>query len=215
MLKLFVKEVRLGYMPFVWFFPLLSAMILIPSYPACVGVSYSLLSLFITCNYARENRDLEYTASLPVPRNQTVEAKCLSAAFLQLLQLLAAVPFACVALFVLYPGGNIVGMDANAAFFGFILLDLAVFNMVFLPLYFKSGCRTGIPMIMGVLAYAVCVVSSEILVASVPALKYALDTPGTSPLPRLLVLAAGVIIYFGGLLLSCRIGVKKFERVSL
>jgi len=215
MFKLLKKEIALGYMPIVWFFPLLSALILLPNYPYCVAVSYCVLNIFITFNYAGENRDTEYSASLPVPRRDIVKAKVLSGFFLELMQISVAVICGLISAFVLSVE-NFVGLDANFTFFGLFLLNLAVLNFTFFPLYFARGCKTGLAILTSVLIYVIMVVIEELLIGIVPVLHEIFD--GFSPEyigARAAVFCVGLIGYIASAFGSYFISVEKFKKVSL
>lgn len=215
MTKLLIKEIKLSYLPIVWFMPLLSCLLLIPQYPYCVGVSYCLLNLFINFNYAGSNGDLEYTASLPIPRRDIVKAKVASGAFMELCQMAVAVVCGLLSSFVLW-GPNPVGLDANAAYFGLMFLGIALFNIVFFPSYFGRGCRTGVSMLAATAVYAVFICAEEALIATIPSLNAIFD--GFDPTylwARIIVLTAGVVGYAASLVGGYFLAVKKFLKVSL
>ena len=216
MKNILYKELRLVIMPGIYLFSLLSFMLLIPQYPYFVGISYAVFAVFITFNAAQASNDHKLTAMLPVPRNYIVAGKHVTVIVLEVIQLLVAIPAALISSLVLYPDGNPVGMDANFAFFGFSLIAYSVYNLIFLPWYFKTGYRTGIPTIFAMTGYLVTVVLIECVVNLFPAIHAAVDSlePSTCPV-QLIVLAAGIVIYCCAIALSYRISCKNFERVSL
>lgn len=128
MKNLLYKELRLAFHPTVALFWLLSAMLLIPSYPYYVILFYSMLGIFFVCLTGRENHDLYFTMSLPIRKRDLVRARFGFVVMIELIQLLIAVPFAILRQRLPLPG-NEVGMDANIAFSGY-------------P-YCCSGCITG------------------------------------------------------------------------
>ncbi|MFA6936034.1 MAG: ABC-2 transporter permease [Bacilli bacterium] len=214
--KLFYKELKLVISPATYFFVLCSGLLLIPQYPYVIGVSYCLFGILITFGVARANNDHEFTAMLPVSRAQVVESRILSVVYTQLLQLLLAVPFALISSLVINTNGNPVGMDANFAFFGFVLIGYSVFNIIFLPWYFKSGYKTGFPMAFGITGYILTMLVFEIVVALVPFLRNNID--GVNPsnaIYQIIVLVAGILIYCITLLIAQKRSVKNFEKVSL
>lgn len=216
MKNLLYKELKLVISPVTYMFCILSGLLLIPSYPYCVGMLYCILALNITLNMARANNDHMFTAMLPVPRNHIVMAKHITVVFIQLLQVISAIPFALISSLVINKSGNIVGMDANFAFFGLTLIEFSVFNIIFLPWYFKTGYKAGMPMLIGSLVYGVSIAFFEILIAVIPVLNNNLDSLNASTfIYQIPVLIAGIIIYFAVIYLSYRLSVKKFEKVSL
>lgn len=215
MIKLLKKEISLTYLPVVWFFPFLGALLLIPHYPYCVGVSYAILSIFISFSNAAENRDGEYTLALPIKRVDIVKGKMASGVFLQLLQIIIALIAGCIASFVLW-GENTVGLDANFTFYGFVFLGYAIFNIIFFPMYFGRGCRVGWAVVIGVIAYLIFVALEEIIVGVVPAVHKVLDGFSSEYIgARIAVLCFGIVAYIGSIFGSYYLSVKKFERVSM
>ena len=115
MKNLMRKELVLAMHPASVLFLLLSAMLLIPNYPYYVICFYTCLGTFFICLTGRENRDIEFTALLPVRKTDLVRARVFTVMLMQLAQLVIAVPFAVFSSRV--SAENLVGMDANTAFF--------------------------------------------------------------------------------------------------
>ncbi|MCX5774891.1 MAG: ABC-2 transporter permease [Firmicutes bacterium] len=216
MKNLLYKELKLVVVPGTYFFALCGALLLVPAYPYFVGVSYCIMSFLISFAAAQANKDHEFTAMLPIPRDQIVLAKHLTVVFVELLTLAVAVPCAFITSLVLNPGGNIVGMDANFAFFGLTLIEYSVFNIVFLPGYFKTGYKTGFPMLFGLISYVSVAVIFEVLIAVIPVLKTNLDSlnPATFGY-QFIVLGLGIIAFLITTFVSWKVSTKKFEKVSL
>ncbi len=216
MINLIRKEITLVISPFVYLFFLCSAMLLIPAYPYWVGMFYCLLAVQITFSVLRANKDQEFTAILPIPRKHVVFSKCFDVIFIEVLQIIVAIPFAIISTFVLYPNGNLVGMDANFAFFGFVLVVYTVFNLIFLPWYFKTGYKVGIPFAIGLVGYLVCVLVIEAVVNLVPQLKLVLDGHDASTMVyRLIVLVGGILIFIFGNMFVYKISNKNFDKINL
>lgn len=215
MKNLLYKEIKLVITPAAYMFACLSALLLIPSYPYCVGLSYCIFSIVTTFGVARANNDHQFTAMLPVSRNDIVKAKHMTVVFIELIQIITAVPFALLSSLVLNKQGNIVGMDANFAFFGMAFIAFSVFNIIFLPGYFKTGYKTGMPVIIGLTCYVLILALFETLTALIPFLKKNLDSlDGHTFIYQIPVLAIGILIYLITIFISYKISVKKFEKVS-
>jgi hypothetical protein len=215
MKNLILKELKLVIAPPVFVFCLLSALILIPSYPYIVGIFYFCFSIQIIFLTMRSNKDLEFTALLPISRGDIVKAKHFTVAFMEIAQLIIAVPFAILSSLVVNKG-NPVGIDANFAFFGNALIAFSAYNIIFLPLYFKSGYKVGVPLLLGLFGFAVTEIILELLIAYVPALHNSLD--GLDPKTfgwQLLDLAMGIIVFAVTLAVSFKASVKSFEKVNL
>ena len=158
MKTLLYKELRLTAHPTSVVFAFLGCLVLVPAYPYSVIFLFGCLAPYITLVNARETNDLWYTATLPMTKRESVLSKCLLTATFQLFQLAFSVPFACLRAVLAVPN-NPVGLDATAAWYGFGLMLYAVFDLVFLSSYFKSGYRVGrafllasVPMALGMAA---------------------------------------------------------------
>lgn len=209
------KEFRLVVPPVYLGVAALTLFNLIPHYPMVLGISYFLPALFIALSDANANKDHEFTISLPVTRDEVVLAKHMTVVVIELVQLAA---LAVVAAFAaqITPEGNAVGMDGNYAFFGFLLISLGLFNVVFLPGYFTTGYRTGRPGVIGALVFFVSYGVFELLVALVPGAASTFDTLDASMAgPQLLVLLIGAASFCMLTWLAYRRSVVRFDRVNL
>jgi hypothetical protein len=226
---LFYKELKLLFPPVFYLFPLFSALMLAPGYPASIGVSYAILAVFNIFNICRINKDLEFSAMLPITRSRTVLAKHFLVIFIEALHLIAAVPFAVISAQLLYPSGSQPGMPPNPAYFGFMLTAFAAFNLIFLPLFFRTGSKTGIPMLLAFPGYTAILTAAETTAFLFPVLSGAKTAAALSPalsgassaaspaalLFQLLILGAGLLLFAGSALLSFRLSVRNFAKVNL
>ena len=144
---LLYKQLRLVCHPMTPVFCLFGVMVLIPNYPYTVIFFYVMLGLFFTFLNVREQKDIYYSAILPVPKRDTVKAGCVLVALVELLSLAVLGPCALLAV-RLQPGkDNLVGMDPNLALFAAGFLLYAVFNAVFLTSFYRSGYKVGVAFI--------------------------------------------------------------------
>lgn len=192
------------------------ALVLIPAYPYFVGVSYSTMAVLICFSVARSNNDHVFTSMLPIHRKDIVGAKLFTVCYSELLTLAVAIPCAIITSLVLNPSGNIVGMDANFAFFGLTLIAYSVFNLIFLPWYFKTGYKTGLPLTMAIIVYILLVCLFELVINLVPVLKTNLDSldPATFGI-QLIVLAFGIVIFAITTFIAYKWSNNNFGKVSL
>lgn len=215
MKDLLYKEFKLATHPTTFIFLAFSMMLLIPSYPYYVIFFYTALSLFFVFLTGRENKDIFYTVSLPIRKRDAVKARCWMAAFIELVQVLLAVPFAVLSAAV-NPKGNLAGIDANAAFFGLVFLMLAVFNLIFIPTFYKTAYKVGTAFLAGSIFMAFYVFFAEALVWIPSPVKDYLDTtaPGTL-MKQTPVLIAGFAIWVLSMFPTYRISASNFEKVDL
>ena len=76
MRALLYKQLRLVCHPMTPVFCLFGVMVLIPNYPYTITFFYVMLGLFFTFLNVREQKDIYYSAILPVPKRDTVKAGC-------------------------------------------------------------------------------------------------------------------------------------------
>lgn len=217
MKDLLYKEFKLAKHPTLFFFPFLGALLLIPGYPYFVAFIYTCLSIFFIFLTGRENKDIFFTVSLPVSKRDTVKARCVFIAIIELVQIIVAIPFAIIGMQINpYPQGNPVGIEANAAFFGFVFVMYALYNAVFLPLFYKTAYRAGFSLLLASLTVTVYIVVIEAAVQVIPVLKTRLDTTDPGLMIRQIpILAAGIVIYILSMLLAYQKSARNFEKVDL
>ena len=164
------KEWRLSMSPVPLLFLLLSALVLVPSYPYYVTFFYNALGIFLMLQAARENRDVYYMALLPLTKRDLVRARFSTIVTLQLLQALVCVPF-----MLLRRGyaeiNNPVGIEANLAFLGFGFMLMGLFDLVFLPMHYKNGYDLGKPFVVSSVVLFLAIVLLETLDHVVPYMK--------------------------------------------
>lgn len=212
---LLYKEFRLVVPPMYLWVAALTLFNLIPHYPFILGISYFMLAVFFPLSEANANKDLLFTISLPISRDRVVLAKHGMVVAVELAQL-AVLAIVAVAAAQLTPEGNLIGMDGNFAFFGFVLVSLGLFNLVFLPGYFRTGHRIGRPGVAAAITFALSYAAFEGLVALSPGVAESLDTLDPAMFgPQLGVLAAGVLLYVVLTAVSYRRSVRLFDRVNL
>lgn len=217
MKALLYKELKLALHPTTYLFMAIGAMLMIPSYPYYVAFFYTCLGVFFIFLTARENKDIFYTASLPVRKSDVVKSRVITVAIIELLQLAIGIPFAIIGIHINpNAAGNMAGIEANAAFFGLVLMMYGLFNAIYLPLFYKNAVKVGIPLIFAIIAVTIYVVAVELAVQMVPFLKTHLDT--TDPamaIYQIPILVAGILIFGVALWLTYRRSAANFEKVDL
>lgn len=216
MKNLIYKEFKLASHPTTYLFLALCLMMLIPSYPGYVEFMYVCLSIFFIFLAGRENKDIFYTVLLPVRKSDVVKARCLMIAVIELVQVALAVPLALLANKMYHYAGNLAGIDLNVAFFGSVFLFYSVFNITFIPIFYRTGYKVGNSLIFGGLAILVYYVAAEMLVWIPSPVSRFLDTLSPEMMVKQLpILIVGVIVWVGTFILAYRRGAANFEKVDL
>ena len=214
-MNLLRKEFSLSVHPTCYIFLSLAAMLLIPNYPYYVIFFYETLGLFFLFMAGNATNDVFFTTLLPVRKRDAVKARVITVIMIELLQLLVCIPFAFLRN-ALIPAPNLAGIEANVALFGFGLMMFGLFNLVFLPLFYKTAYKTGLPFVIACVAMTVFVGVVEAAINLIPGWKASLDTVNTIYLPQQsMVLGVGVLLF--GLLtfIAYRLSVRRFDALDL
>lgn len=215
MKNLLYKEFKLSVQPLTYLFLATAAMLLIPSYPYEVAFFYQTMGIFFIFMLGNTNNDLFFTALLPVRKRDTVRARFITVIILELLQMVASIPFALLKS-RLNIAPNMAGVEANLALFGVAFVMYGVFNLIFLPMFYKTGYKAGMPFLVSGLVMGLVVVVTEVAINLVPGWNVALDSIEPAYLPqRLLALAGGLMIFVVLTLLAYKLSVRRFERLDL
>ncbi len=214
MYKLFKKEVRLSSHPLSFIFIIFSLLFLVPGYPVLCAPFFVTLGLFQSFQKARENSDVLFSVLLPVQKSDTVRGKFIFVLFIELSSLL--VMTGCVILrgtllrdSMVYLSNPMMRADLTAL--SLSLLVFALFNSIFLSLFFRTAYSIGIPFLLYSLSSFTVIGSAEVL-SHFSLMGVFDDIWGTG---QFIVLSAGVLLYSLLTLLSYRMSVKSFEMLDL
>ena len=214
MKALLYKQFRLVCHPMTLIFCLFGIMVLIPNYPYTVIFFYVMLGLFFTFLNIREQKDIYYSALLPVPKRDTAKAGCAFVVIIEVLSLVVLSPCSLLAVH-LQPGkDNLVGLDPNLALLTAGFLLYAVFNGVFLPSFYANGYKVGMAFINAVIPTTLAMGALEAL-PHFPALTWLDDLDAATQVRLLPALIASVLIYAGGMALTFRASARRYEKVDL
>lgn len=215
MKALLQKEFKLAMHPTAPMFLCLSAMALIPNYPYYVSFFYLTLAVFFICLSGRENQDVFYTLLLPIRKRDVVKARMIFVICLEIVQVLVTVPFAILRQH-LPLAQNVVGIEANIAFFGFAFLLLGIYNLVFFSMYYKDVKKVGKAFAVTSIVAFIYIMVAESLVHIIPFFRDCIDTYDTQYVPaKVIVLICGIIGYLVLTGVAYVISAKNFEKQDL
>jgi hypothetical protein len=215
--KLLGKEIKLAASPLSWLFTAFALMTLIPGYPILVGSFFVCLGLFQSFQSSRENNDILYTVLLPVSKTDAVKAKY---RFVVLIQMIAFAISAVITLLRLTlmtkatPYVTNPMMNANQAFLAYMLVIFALFNWLFLCGFFKTAYKFGASFILFIVVSFIVVIIGEVL-HHIPGLEFLNGTDTLCDKRMWIILAAGIVFYVLVTFVSCRVAMKRFERVDM
>lgn len=214
MKDLLYKEFKLALHPTVLIFPFLGALLLVPSYPYFIAFIYIFIAFANIFMMGRANQDILFSVSLPVRKRDTVKARFTTFIIIELIQVLVAIPFALLSA-RLNPQGNMVGIDANYAFFGLLLIMYAIFNAIFLIKFYKTGYKIAMGMFLACAAVTIYIVAIEIAVHIIEPIRLTFDTVSGHMTEQLIVLFGGILIFALSNVISYKIAARSFEKVDL
>lgn len=205
MKHLIYKELSLSINKFFYLLPiLLGALMFIPNWIYTIVFMYffwisipQIFAAFVS------NRDYQMTASLPVARKNIVTSKIYSLLILEAFHIVVAVIFG-IAHNAIYGSWNFF-FDINLAFFGMIILLYGIYNLTFLPLYFKTALFFGKPAIYGVITTLIFAFLMEYGIVRYQWMKDLFEGHLTSQIIPFVVMA------FLGISLSC-LAIKRSQR---
>ena len=214
MKTLLYKQLRLACHPMTPVFCLSGIMLLIPNYPYSVAFFYVTLGLFFTFLNMREQKDIYYSALLPLRKRDTVRA---AVAFTVLVELLSVVITAlfCLLSAKLQPGkDNAVGMDANLMLLGAGFVLYGVFNLVFFICLYRSGYKVGAAYLKANLALWPMMLLAEAL-PHFPSLMWLNRVDTQANLRQIPILLFGMAVFAVLTILAYRRSAGLYERVDL
>lgn len=147
MKNLLYKELNLSIHKFYFILPIiLGALMFIPYWIySFVFMYFFWITIPQVFGSYNSNQDYNFIGALPVERKDIVNSKAMSIFILELLHVLFALVFGFIHNYV-YELYNPF-LDINLTFFGVGIGMFGVFNVIFLPLYFKTAHFFGKPLI--------------------------------------------------------------------
>ena len=215
MRDLLIKETRLFASVLSWLFLAFAFMTLIPGYPILLGSFFVCLGIFQSFQTVRENNDILYTVLLPVEKADAVRAKYIFVCFIEIIAWLLMAALTALRMTALSGAEPYVTnplMDANLVYLAYAALVFALFNVLFLGGFFRTGYKFGKPFVIFIVAAMLVVLLAEIL-HHIPGLDC---LNGSNDLGvQAAILAAGLVIWAAATLLSCRVSRQRFEKLDL
>ena len=213
------KEFKLCLAPINYVYMSFAIMTLIPAYPRYVPFYFFCVSILHLFNNAMLNKDLEYSMILPILKKDIVKSRCLLVAVYELICALLSIPFSYLFTLIM-PTGNDAGIEGNVAFYGLVLILFSVFNFIFFTSYYKKAYKTGVSFVKATIAFWIIFMILEFPiwtknVFNIPFFLMLDSTDFACQIRQLPILAAGIIIYFLGWLVTYKISAKRFEKVDL
>lgn len=211
------KEMKLCAAPITYLFILFGLMFFIPGYPILCGAFFTTLGIFQGFQYAREARDIEFSALLPIAKNDIVKGKYLFVCFIEMCSLLLMLTVTLIRMTALSDSAvyrqNAL-MNANLFAVGGALLVFGLFNVIFLGGFFRTAYNQGKPFVIYIIITFVVIAAMEAL-HHIPGLE-ALNAFGSDNIVlQLALLLGGIALYAAMTLLSYNKACADFDIIDL
>ena len=160
------KEMKLSSLLLTYLFIGFAIMTLCPGYPILCGVFFITLGIFQSFQSAREANDIVYSALLPVAKRDVVKGKFQFVLFIELCGFALMVILTLVRMTALSDAPVYLKnalMNANPFFLGMALLIFALFNVIFVGGYFRTGYNIGKPFVIYIVVAFVTIGIAEAL----------------------------------------------------
>ena len=215
--KLLQKEIKLASSPLSYFFLAFTLMAFIPGYPILVSQFFICLGLFQTFQNGRESNDIIYSVMLPISKRSIVKARFIFVVFIEMIDFILTLTFSLIRMGLmsnLSPYLTNPLMNANFFFVGFSLLILALFNLIFVRGFFKTGYYFAKSFIAFIVIAFLLVTASEVL-HYLPRMQF-ISTSGFEELPKQLIfLCASIIVFVLFTIWGEISAAKSFEKIDL
>lgn len=217
MYNVLMKEFRLGGNVFFYALPFLTgALMLIPSWLYFLVVLYF---CFITVpnmfgGYKSQN-DLLFTSMLPVSKKVMVKARVLFIVSLELLHIVIAMIYGMINV-RLYPDVKYLFFGPTLGFWGLCFVMMAIFNIVLIPMYYKTAYKYGWATIAATTAAVLFAAGAEWLGLQNTFVRDLFKGDGADHLAvQLAICIAGMVIFAIFTIIAYYVAHKRFERVEM
>ncbi len=225
MKNLLYKELRLCLNPQVIIFACFSLFILIPNWPSGVAFVYILSGLATVFPRGLADKDIMYSAMLPIRKGDVVKGKTLLIVAIEVFSILISIPAAVVKALIIDPAlissasegtgdasdaSYIAAVSPNMVTYGTVLMCFGVYALILIPWYYKNPTKINWPQIVSMLAATFVILVGVVVQAFVPALH---ESSGFWI--QLAYLFAGLLVFVFCTYLGERLGEKHFAKVDL
>lgn len=217
MYNLLLKELKLSVHPFFYVLPFLTgALMLIPGWLYFLVILYF---CFITvpnvfAGYKTQN-DLMFTSMMPVTKKDMVKAKISFIVILELLHVVVALIYGLISV-RLYPDLTYYFFAPSLGFWGLCFVMLAIFNIIFITIYYKTAYKYGAAAIASISAAILFAGGAEWLGIQNSFVNELFKGTGADNwVTQLSILIAGIVIFAIFTIIAYSIAHKRFEKVEM
>lgn len=217
MYNLVMKDLKLGVPPLFFILPLVTgALMLIPGWIYFLVILYfcwlTVPSLF---GGFKSQNDLMFTSLMPVTKKDIVRARISVIVILELLHIVIAMIFGAITLHI-YPNMTYFFFAPHMGFWGLCFVMVAVFNIIFIPMYYKTAYKYGAAAVVSITAAQLFAGLAQWIGIRNSFVFDTFNGAGASNIPlQASILAAGIVIFAAFTIIAYRIAVKRFLQVEV
>ncbi|WP_068621291.1 ABC-2 transporter permease [Paenibacillus tuaregi] len=214
--NLVMKDLKLGVSPLFFFMPLLGALMLVPGWLYFIVILYfcwiTVPNMF---GGFKAQNDLLFTAMMPVTKRDIVKARVTVVVILELLHMVVAMIFGMISL-RLYPGFKYIFFAPHLGFWGLCFVMLGIFNLIFIPMYYKTAYKFGGAMLASVTAAMLFAGIAQWLGIQNSYVYDLFNGAGAENMGlQASILIAGIVIFTIFTMVANQIAVKRFLKVEI
>jgi ABC-2 type transport system permease protein len=217
MYNLLMKELKLGVSPIFYVLPFLTgALMLVPAWLYFVVMLYfcAITIPNIFGGYKSQN-DLIFSIMMPVTKKDIVKAKVVVIIILELLHIVTAMIYGMISTH-LYPNLIYFFFGPSIGFWGLCFVMLAIFNIIFIPMYYKTAYKYGAPTIAAITGAMLFAGDAEWLgIKNSIVFDLFKGTGADNMAIQISILMAGIAIFAIFTIIAYTIAIKLFEKVDI
>ncbi|PUA38290.1 hypothetical protein C8Z91_15640 [Paenibacillus elgii] len=217
MYNLVMKDLKLGVSPMLFIMPLLmGALMLVPGWIYFIVILYfcwiTIPNMF--AGYRTQN-DLIFTTMMPVTRKDMVKARVFVIVILELLHIVSAMIFGMINI-RLYPNLTNHFFAPHMGFWGLSFVMLAIFNIIFIPMYYKTAYKYGGAMFASVSAAMLFAGVAQWIGFQNSFVSDIFNGTGAHNMAlQTSILLTGILIFVAFTMIAYQIGIKRFLKVEI
>lgn len=211
---LLLKEIKLSASLLTFLFLGFACMTMIPGYPILLGAFFICFGIFQSFQNSRENNDILYTVLLPIRKKDAVLAKYIFVCFIQVIGLILMLVLSLIRMRFLNEAAVYVTnplLNANPFFLFGTLVIFGLFDLIFIPGFFKTAYKFGKPFVLFIILSMLTVGLMETL-HHIPGLTMLNSTTGEGLWGWFI---AGILIYAICVFTGLKFSQKRFEKVDM
>lgn len=164
--------------------------------------------------YKTQN-DLIFSIMMPVTKKDIIKARVAVIMILELLHIVTAVIYGIISTH-LYPNLIYFFFGPTIGFWGLCFVMLAIFNLIFIPMYYKTAYKYGVPTIAAITGAMLFAGGAEWLgIKNSFVFNLFKGTGADNMTIQIGILVSGIAIFAIFTIIAYNIAIKQFEKVDI